>query len=202
MAERPSLITRILKPIVQLRAGETTTALLLFLYSFLAMTSYNIVKPITRSEFIASLGADNLPWVQFGAGVLIGFLMQGYTILMRPVPRRWTIPVTQAGMAALLVVFWFLFTTVGADWVAVAFYVLALILGILLISQFWTLANDVYDPRQAKRVFGFIGGGASLGGAMGAGLTAYLVESLGAKQMLLISAAIMGGCFFIVTFIM
>ena len=174
----------------------------MFLYSFLAMTSYNIVKPITRSEFIASLGADNLPWVQFGAGVLIGFLMQGYTVLMKPVPRRWTIPVTQAGMAGLLLLFWFLFTTIGADWVAVAFYVLALILGILLISQFWTLANDVYDPRQAKRIFGFIGGGASLGGATGAGFTAFLVERLGANQMLLISASIMGGCFFIVTFIL
>jgi AAA family ATP:ADP antiporter len=174
----------------------------MFLYSFLAMTSYNIVKPITRSEFISSLGADNLPWVQFGAGVLIGFLMQGYTVLMKPVPRRWTIPVTQAGMAGLLVLFWFMFTTIGADWVAVAFYVLALILGILLISQFWTLANDVYDPRQAKRIFGFIGGGASLGGATGAALTAYLVESVGAKEMLLISATIMGLCFFIVTVIM
>jgi len=174
----------------------------MFLYSFLAMTSYNIVKPITRSEFISSLGADNLPWVQFGAGVLIGFLMQGYTMLMKPVPRRWTIPVTQAGMAGLLLLFWFLFTTIGADWVAVAFYVLASILGILLISQFWTLANDVYDPRQAKRIFGFIGGGASLGGATGAAMTAFLVESLGAKQMLLVSAAIMGLCFFIVTFIM
>jgi len=174
----------------------------MFLYSFLAMTSYNIVKPITRSEFISSLGADNLPWVQFGAGVLIGVLMQGYTILMKPVPRRWTIPVTQAGMAGLLLLFWFLFTSIGADWIAVAFYVLALILGILLISQFWTLANDVYDPRQAKRIFGFIGGGASLGGATGAALTAFLVESLGATQMLLVSAAIMGLCFFIVTVIL
>ena len=202
MAERPTLTARLLRPVVQLRDGESTTALLMFLYSFLAMTSYNIVKPITRSEFISSLGADNLPWVQFGVGVLIGFLMQGYTVLMKPVPKRWTIPVTQAGMAGLLLLFWFLFTTIGADWIAVAFYVLALILGILLISQFWTLANDVYDARQAKRIFGFIGGGASLGGATGAGLTAYLVESLGAKQMLLLSASIMGLCFFIVTFIM
>ena len=196
------MLARLLGPIVQLRHGESTTALLMFLYSFLAMTSYNIVKPITRSEFIASLGADNLPWVQFGAGVLIGFLMQGYTVLMKPVPQRWTIPVTQAGMAGLLLLFWFLFTTIGADWVAVAFYVLALILGILLISQFWTLANDVYDARQAKRIFGFIGGGASLGGATGAALTAFLVESIGARQMLLLSAAIMGLCFVIVTFIM
>ena len=196
------MIAKLLRPIVQLREGELTTALLMFLYSFLAMTSYNIVKPITRSEFIASLGADNLPWVQFSAGVLIGLIMQGYTKVMALVPRRWTIPVTQAGMAGLLVLFWFMFTTIGADWIAVAFYVLALILGILLTSQFWTLANDVYDPRQAKRIFGFIGGGSSLGGATGAGLTAMLVETLGAKQMLLVSASIMGLCLAIVLFVL
>jgi len=62
------LLSRILRPIVQLREGEATTALLMFVYAFLAMTSYNIVKPITRSEFITSLGADNLPYVQFGVG--------------------------------------------------------------------------------------------------------------------------------------
>ena len=71
--------------------------------------------------------------------------------------------------------FWFLFTTIGQDWIAVAFYIVGLILAVLLISQFWTLANDIYDPRQAKRIFGFIGGGASLGGATGAALTAFLV---------------------------
>lgn len=201
MSERPSLTARLLRPIVQLREGEATTALLMFLYSFLAMTSYNIIKPITRSQFIASLGADNLPYVQFVAGVLIGFLMQGYTFLMRGVLRRHIIPATQAGMAILLVVFWFLFTAIGADWIAVAFYILGLILAVLLISQFWTLANDVYDPRQAKRIFGFIGGGSSLGGAMGAAITAYLVQTIGAKNMLLVSAAIMGVCVAIVMFV-
>ena len=176
MPERPSLTARLLRPIVQLRDGESTTALLMFLFSFLAMTSYNIIKPITRSEFISSLGADNLPYVQFGAGVLIGFIMQGYTRVMRAVPRRRIIPVTQVGIAVLLVLFWFLFTTIGQDWIAVAFYIVGLILAVLLISQFWTLANDIYDPRQAKRIFGFIGGGASLGGATGAALTVFLVE--------------------------
>ncbi len=196
------MLTRLLRPIVQLREGEATTALLMFLYAFLAMTSYNIVKPITRSEFITSLGADNLPYVQFAVGVMVGFIMQGYTVLMRPVPRRWTIPVTQAGMAGLLVLFWFLFTTIGQDWIAVGFYVLGAILAVLLISQFWTLANDVYDPRQAKRLFGFIGGGASLGGASGAAITVFLVESIGAKNMLLVSAAFMGVSLAIVMFIL
>ena len=104
------MFTRWLAPLAELRAGEGGTALLLFLYSFLAMTSYNIVKPATRSQFITSLGADNLPWVQFAAGMVIGVLMQGYTKLIAAVPRRWIIPATQAGMIGLLVLFWLLFT--------------------------------------------------------------------------------------------
>lgn len=204
MADRPSdsLLTRLLSPVAQLREGEGLTAFLMFAYSFLAMTSYNIVKPITRSQFIASLGADNLPWVQFASGILIGVVMQFYSRAIATVPRRWTIPVTQAGMVGLLVLFWVLFTQFGAEWVSVGFYFLGLILGLLLISQFWTLANDVYDARQAKRLFGFIGGGSSLGGATGAALTRFLVERLGTNNMLLVSAAILGGCLFIVTYVL
>ena len=198
MPERPSLTARLLRPVVQLRDGESTTALLMFLYSFLALTSYNIIKPITRSEFISSLGADDLPYVTFAMGILIGVIMQGYTKVIAVVPRRWMIPATQAGIAGLLLLFWALFTFVGADWVAVAFYVVSLILAVLLVSQFWTLANDVYDPRQAKRLFGFIGAGSSLGGATGAGLTAFLVKSVGSRTMILISAMVMIACLGIV----
>ncbi|HXG87756.1 MAG TPA: Npt1/Npt2 family nucleotide transporter [Vicinamibacterales bacterium] len=197
-----SLVARLLSPIAQLREGEATTALLMFAYSFLAMTSYNIVKPITRSQFITSLGPDNLPWVQFVAGMLIGVLMQGYSRVIALVPRRWTVPVTQAGMIVLLLLFWVLFTRVGAEWVSVGFYVLGLILGLLLISQFWTIANDVYEPRQAKRLFGMIGGGASLGGAMGAGLTAGLVQRLGQNTMLIVSAGILSLCMAIVVWVL
>ena len=78
-------------------------------------------------------------------------------------------------MAAAMVGFWFLFQT-GAGWVSVAFYVWGALLGILLISQFWTLANGIYDPRQAKRLFGFVGGGVMLGGMAGSGLTALIIE--------------------------
>ena len=60
---------------------------------------------------------------------------------------------------------------------------------ILLISQFWTLANGIFDPRQAKRLFGFIGGGVMLGGMAGSGLTALIVKSVGTNTLLLVSAA-------------
>ena len=91
-----------------------------------------------------------------------------------------------------------LFTQVGAEWVSVGFYLYGLILGILLISQFWTLANDIYDPRQAKRLFGLIGGGASLGGAIGAADHRRPGRALGTTTMLLVSAAILAVCLVIV----
>ncbi len=191
---------RLLDPVVQFRHGELATGLLMFGYSFLAMTAYNVVKPITRSKFISSLGADNLPYVQLAAGLLIGVLMQGYSVLVARLPRRYVGSLTLAGMAGLLVAFWFLFGT-GGDWVSVAFYLMGLILGLLLISQFWTLANDIYDARQAKRVFGFIGGGSSLGGMTGAGLTALVVSRVGTANLLLCSAALLLLCSGIVALI-
>lgn len=183
-----SLIRRILSPVADFRAEEIVTGLMMFSYSVLVMGSYNILKPITRSKFISDLGADNLPYVLIGAAVLIGMLMAGYTRVMGLMPRRWGLPIVQGALAAVLVGFWLLFQTGGA-WVSVAFYFLALMLGILLISQFWTLANVVYDARQAKRLFGFIGGGASLGGILGSLVLTNFADRIGTINLLLASAA-------------
>jgi AAA family ATP:ADP antiporter len=189
------VISRLLRPVVQLRDGEATTVLLMFLYSFLAMAGYNMIKPVTRGLFIEKLGAENLPWIQFGAGIVIGFIMQGYTRAIGLAPRRWMIPLTLAAIVVAMGTFYALFTQLADNrFVAVGFYLFGLIVGILLISQFWTLANDVYDPRQAKRIFGFIGAGSSLGGFAGATMTSTVVERIGTNSVLLVSAATLAAC--------
>ena len=190
-------VQRLLGRVVSLREDETTVALLMFAYSFLAMTAHNILKPVTGSSFIDHLGADNQPWVQLVVGLFIGVLMHWYTNVVRKLPRQRVIPITLLGIVALLVAFWALMQT-GAVWVTVALYSLGLLLGVFLISQFWTLANEIYDARQAKRLFGFIGGGASLGGAVGATLLRVLVFQVGSTNMLLVSAAVLGVCVVIV----
>jgi AAA family ATP:ADP antiporter len=181
-------LQRILSPFVDVRQEEAPGALLMFVYSFLAMAAYNMIQPLTRSKVIQSLGAVNVPWVILGSGLIISVLMVGYTRLVSALPRRWALPITQGLMAGTMVGFWLLFGT-GAGWVSVVFYVWGALLGILLISQFWTLANGIYDPRQAKRLFGFVGGGVTLGGATGSGLTAVMVQEVGTNNLLLVSAA-------------
>ena len=184
-----ALVQKLLSPVVEMRKEESTTALLMFGYSFLVMWAYNVIRPITRSAFIKDLGADNLPWMPLVASFIIAAVMAGYTATISRLPRRWGLPIIQAAMVGALVAFWFLFKT-GSTWVAVAFYLWGLLLGILLTSQFWTLANVTYDPRQAKRLFGFIGAGAPLGGMAG-GFMAYRASALGTFNLVLYSAAIL-----------
>jgi hypothetical protein len=57
------LLHRALTPFVDVRKDEALSALLMFVYAFLAMTAYNIIQPLTRSKVIQSLGAVNVPWV-------------------------------------------------------------------------------------------------------------------------------------------
>ena len=69
---------RLIHRVFGFRQGEAVTAWLMFAYSFLAMTAYNILKPISKSKFISSFGADNVPYIQLVAGAIIGVIMLGY----------------------------------------------------------------------------------------------------------------------------
>ena len=182
------ILRRLLSAVVDVRPEERSTVVLMFLYSFLAMTAYNIVQPVTRSAVITDLGADNIPYVLLAAGLVISLLMQLYGRIEAWLPRRWALSLLQLGLTGILLVFWAGFRT-NAAWVSAAFYLYGMMLGTLLLSQFWTLANELYDPRQARRIFGFIGGGASLGGMTGAGLAALAAETTGTDGLLLLSAA-------------
>ena len=188
------VLHRVLSPIVQVREEESITLFLMFLYSFLAMTAYTIIKPLATGTFIAALGAENIPLMILIAGPLIAVIMHVYTAVISKLPQRWVIQATQAGILVLLVAFSFIFRWGPAGWSASAMYLFRLILGVLLLSQFWTLANDIYDARQAKRFFGFIGGGSALGGLTASFLVQQTVEQLGFNNLLLVSATLVACC--------
>jgi ATP/ADP translocase/CRP-like cAMP-binding protein/HEAT repeat protein len=187
------LAPRLLAPVVKVHQGEVTNLLLMFGYSFLAMAAYNIVQPIVRSRLIDAISAVNVPWVLLGSVFVVGPIMLGYARLGGLLPGRWLIPMTQAGMVGLLAVFWVL-SALDNQWVEVAFYLFGQIYGILLISQFWTVANLIYNPREAKRVFGFIGAGASLGGILGGSIPTFMVDLLGTRSLMLVSAGFLVAC--------
>ena len=74
--------------VVSLREDEVTVALLMFAYSFLAMTAHNILRPVTGSTFIDQLGAENQPFVLLAVGLFSGVLMHWYGNAVRRLPPR------------------------------------------------------------------------------------------------------------------
>src|SRR5439155_14607920 len=67
-------------------------------------------------------------------------------------------------------------------------------IGSLLISWFWSVVNERFDPRTGKRQVGRIAAGASLGGLIGGLLAARLAKSLGPSGMLPLLAGLHLAC--------
>jgi hypothetical protein len=87
------------------------------------------------------------------------------------------------GSALLLLVEWMLVETHRAL-VAVAYYIHFSALGALLISGFWALVTERFDPRAARATIGRITAGASLGGLLGGLLPGRLGDSVSLTGML------------------
>ena len=59
-------------------------------------------------------------------------------------------------------------------------------------SIFWCLMADTFRSEQAKRLFGFIGVGGTLGSIAGSAATAALATTIGTMNLLLVSAVVAG----------
>ncbi len=63
--------------------------------------------------------------------------------------------------------------------------------GVLAPAQVWMLANYVLTPREARRLFGFVGAGATLGATAGGFLSRVLARAIGAESLLVLAAALL-----------
>jgi AAA family ATP:ADP antiporter len=93
-------------------------------------------------------------------------------------------------IALTMLVFYVLFARVAHDrWVAAAFYVWVSTFNLLTISVFWSLMADTFSRTQAKRLFGVVAAGGTLGTVAGPAITTLFVNLVGTNTLLLISAA-------------
>ncbi|MBI3179806.1 MAG: hypothetical protein HYZ27_09100, partial [Deltaproteobacteria bacterium] len=73
-----------------------------------------------------------------------------------------------------------------------AFYIWIEILGAFLIVQFWSLANDIFHSRQAKRLFAVIGGGGVLANVFIGFAISRSVRVLGTESLLYLISLFLG----------
>jgi AAA family ATP:ADP antiporter len=175
------------------RPAEWSLASTLCAYFFLLMALQHLLKPPRNAYFLSTAGAANLPWAYIASAAFSALATLAYGRWVAPLARPRQILGTLAVIAATLVGFWVLLQEPGV-WVAGAFYVWIQAFGLLLVSQFFLLGNDLYDPRQAKRIYGFIGAGGLAGGVVGAAGAGFLANEIGSANLLWLGVALLGGC--------
>ena len=164
-------------------------------YIFLIITVLLIVKPTVNALFLSKLGAEHLPYgYMLVAGVAV-FTSYYYNKALRAFSLfRVTIIsliIFSLSFIALAMVLQF---DVLNSWVLYVYYLGVSLFAVIATSQFWILANIVFNTREAKRLFDFIGAGAIAGGVFGGYLTSIIVSSFGNVYAILLAALLMLCC--------
>lgn len=193
-------IHRILSRVAEVRQDEVSTSLLLFLYFFLITSSVYIIKPIKISLFLENLSFVRLPYAYLLTALLIGFVVSLNSKMLHVMKRHVYISISLIFFVTNLLLFWFFFRY-RWPWLSMVYWFWADIFTATSVTQFWILVNDVYNPRQAKRLVGFLVSGGLLGGIAGALLASLLAKRFGTENLLLICPLWLFFCLFIVHFV-
>lgn len=133
-------------------------------------------KAIRDALFLSRYPVTALPAVLLVTAALsVGAALLAARALTSRGPHR-VIPATFGASAALMLATWRLGPLFPRGQ-AVTLYLLVSVLGMVQISGFWSLVNESYDPRTAKKRIGRIAAGGTLGGLIG-GLLAERIGSM------------------------
>src|SRR6266478_4962000 len=168
------------------RPGDLGRGALLCSSLFLVITSYKMGSVAGAALFLSRFRASQLAYADISCAVLVALVIAGYVVIARRVLFRDLLIGSMIFFAATWVLFWWLAHYYShLAWVFPAFYVWVKIFGVLGATQIWTLANYVLTTREAKRVFGMVGGGAIAGGIFAGFLSKTMAKRFGTESLLL-----------------
>ncbi|MFB0566930.1 MAG: Npt1/Npt2 family nucleotide transporter [Candidatus Aminicenantaceae bacterium] len=192
-------INKLLSNIVDFKPGEKTISFLLFFYFFLIMVPYYIIKPVRDAKYLIEKGSLRLPIAYLLTAVLIGFFVHFYSKFQAKVPRRILI-ISSLIFFIVTCCLSGLFFNRRLSWMPLTFWVWANIFGVVVATQFWILVNDIFNPREFRRLTGFFVSGGILGGVVG-GLLTWLLAFDFPDYLLFIASGILIISVFIVNYI-
>jgi ATP:ADP antiporter, AAA family len=185
----------LLRRIVDVRPQEIAATLTSFVFFFFILSSYFILRPV-RDLVAVTTSPTRLPWL-FG-GTLVTMLLANrlFASLVVRLPVRRFVPLTYHFFGANLLVFYVLLrmtggTVGGTPALGIVFYIWTSVYNLFITSVFWCFMADMFRSEQAKRLFGFIGVGGTLGSITGSTLCAALAERIGVVNLFLVSLVLL-----------
>jgi AAA family ATP:ADP antiporter len=194
-----SSLDRFLGIFADVHAGEGVTALLLALNVFLILMAYYILKPVREALILGEGSAELKSYMSAGQVVVLAFVVPMYGRLVASRPRMRLINTVTAFFTACLVLFYFL-AQAGVP-LAIPFFIWIGVFSLMIVAQFWSFANVIYDRSEGERLFAIVGFGASLGAVFGARIADRLIEPVGINQLLLLGAAVLGSQVFLTNYV-
>jgi AAA family ATP:ADP antiporter len=172
--------------------GERSLLAWSFLYFFCLLAAYYMIRPL-RDEMAVQYGAERLQHLFTATFLTMVALIPAFGWVASRLPVQRLLPAVYSTVIALLVVFWAVLSG-GADRVSVApyFFVFVSVFNLFVISVFWSFMADLWSTEAARRLFGVISAGGSLGAVAGPAAARMLVGAVGTDGLLLASAATLG----------
>jgi len=182
-----------LKPVVEVHRGEVGPLLASMLWIFLALTAYYIIKPLRSTVLQEKIGVDHKWLALIATTMFVAVFAYGYGKIVPRVERSRLIVWTFVAFIVCLAAFALALPRGGAL-TGYVFFVWVSTFNLMIVSQFWSLAADVWTKQEGLRLFGFIGVGGVAGGIFGTLAVAGFAKTLSTEQMLILSAAVLSLC--------
>ncbi|MFQ5638430.1 MAG: Npt1/Npt2 family nucleotide transporter [bacterium] len=178
-------MNRSIQKAINIRPNEGVRTALMVCYALVVITSYNVLKPMTRSLFVSNLGLEQLPYLYIVLAGVVGVVVVFYMRLSASMRLNRLVNGTNLFLVSNLLFFrWLLGLKIDAPWLYYMLFIWASIYGVLTTTQFWLLANYLFDAREAKRIFPLLAAGAIAGGIAGGYFTRIVVKQIGGTENL------------------
>jgi len=159
-----------------------------------SMMAHQVAGKASRDGiFLSQFGISALPAMVTAAAIAaIVTSIVGSRILVRLGPHR-LVPVSFALSGMVQIAEWFLLKY-SARIGACVIYLHVVAFGALLLSCFWSLMNESFEPRSAKAAFAKISGAGTLGGLCGGLFAERVAAWFGTSDVILLLAALHLAC--------
>ena len=124
-------------------------------------------RAIRDGFFLSHFEPTVLPSMVMISSILSILIVLGSTRVLRRMPPARSLPPFFAANGALFFAEWALSVSMP-KLAAIALYLHTMSLNAVVVSAFWSVVNERFDPHTAKQLIGRIGGGATFGGVLGA----------------------------------
>jgi len=175
--------------LVDVRAGEGVGALLFAFNLFLLLGAYYLLKTAREALILTQGGAEVKSYSAAGQAVLLLVIVPLYGAFASRVGRVRLVAGVMLFFASNLAIF-IVCGRMGFR-EGVAFFLWVGVFSVMVISQLWGFANDLYTRRQGERLFPLLGLGSSLGAWVGAVVAGRLIRSTGPYGLMTAGAVIL-----------